>query len=68
MDGYEVNRNLRREQATRSIPVIVITGHAFDDDDRVRIVGMGVEHMLTKPFNIDTLVQEIKRVGTDAAD
>jgi CheY-like chemotaxis protein len=68
MDGYEVIRNLRREQATRSIPVIVITGSSFDDDyDHVEILGMGVEHMLTKPFSVETLVEEIKRVGHGAA-
>jgi GAF domain-containing protein/DNA-binding response OmpR family regulator/nitrogen-specific signal transduction histidine kinase/HAMP domain-containing protein len=69
MDGYEVIRNLRREQATRSIPVIVITGSSFDDDyDHVEILGMGVEHMLTKPFTVATLVEEIKRVGHGAVD
>jgi PAS domain S-box-containing protein len=68
MDGYEVIRSLRREQATRNIPVIIITGYTFDDDDHVKIVGMGVEHMLTKPFSIETLVEEIKRVGTGVAE
>ncbi|UCC89007.1 MAG: GAF domain-containing protein [Anaerolineales bacterium] len=68
MDGYEVIRRLRREHTTRNIPVIIITGHAIDDDyDHVKILGMGVEHMLTKPFNIETLVEEIKQVGTGAA-
>jgi signal transduction histidine kinase/DNA-binding response OmpR family regulator len=68
MDGYEVIRNLRRDQATRDIPVIVITGISLDDDyDHVKILGMGVEHMLTKPFSIETLVEEIRRVGTGAA-
>jgi PAS domain S-box-containing protein len=68
MDGYEVIRNLRREQATRNIPVIIITGYTFGDDDHVKIVGMGVEHMLTKPFSIESLVEEIKRVGAGVAE
>jgi PAS domain S-box-containing protein len=63
MDGYEVIRKLRREQTTRDIPVIVITGTPFDDDyDHIKILGMGVEHLLTKPFSVETLVDEIKRV------
>jgi DNA-binding response OmpR family regulator len=67
MDGYEVIRKLRRERATQDIPVIVITGTPLDDDyDHVRILGMGVEHMLTKPFSVETLVEEIKRVGSGA--
>ena len=68
MDGYEVIRNLRGERATRNIPVIVITGSSFDDDyDHVKVFGMGVEHMLTKPFTVETLVEEIKRVEAEAA-
>jgi PAS domain S-box-containing protein len=68
MDGYEVIRNLRGQHATRNIPVIVITGSSFDDDyDQVNVFGMGVEHMLTKPFTVETLVEEIKRVGSEAA-
>jgi PAS domain S-box-containing protein len=64
MDGYEVIRKLRQEQATRDIPVIIITGSSVDDDyEQVEILGMGVKHLLTKPFTIETLVEEIKRVG-----
>jgi DNA-binding response OmpR family regulator/nitrogen-specific signal transduction histidine kinase len=67
MDGYEVIRNLRDEHTTRNIPVIVITGSSFDDDyDHVKVFGMGVEHMLTKPFTVETLVEEIKRVESEA--
>jgi PAS domain S-box-containing protein len=63
MDGYEVIRGLRRQQATQGIPVIVITGYALDSDrDKVEILGMGVANMLIKPFSVETLVQEIKRV------
>jgi len=68
MDGYEVIRNLRDGHTTRNIPVIVITGSSFDDDhDHVKVFGMGVEHMLTKPFTVETLVEEIKRVGSETA-
>jgi DNA-binding response OmpR family regulator len=63
MDGYEVIRNLRHEDVTSNIPVIVITGTPLDDDyDHIKILGMGVEHMLTKPFSVETLVEEIKRI------
>ncbi len=64
MDGYEVIRGLRRQQATRAIPVIVITGYALDNDrDKVEILGMGVANTLIKPFSVEALVKEIKRVG-----
>ena len=48
--------------------MIVITGTPIDDDyDHINILGMGVEHMLTKPFSVETLVEEIKRVETSTA-
>jgi signal transduction histidine kinase/DNA-binding response OmpR family regulator len=69
MDGYDVIRSLRREEATRNIPVIVITGAPLDDlHKHVEILGMGVEQLLTKPFSIETLVEEIKRVESGVAD
>jgi PAS domain S-box-containing protein len=69
MDGYEVIRRLRGQKSTRDIPVIVITGISIDDDfDQVEILGMGVEHLLTKPFTVETLVEEIKRVEYNTAD
>jgi GAF domain-containing protein/DNA-binding response OmpR family regulator/HAMP domain-containing protein/two-component sensor histidine kinase len=63
MDGYEVIRRLRQEQTTRNIPVIVITGSTVDKGDRVKVLGMGIERMLTKPFSVETLVQEIKSLS-----
>jgi signal transduction histidine kinase/DNA-binding response OmpR family regulator len=63
MDGYEVIRGLRRQQATQGIPVIAITGYALDSDrDKVEMLGMGVANTLMKPFSVEALVKEIKRV------
>jgi len=63
MDGYEVIRGLRRQRATQGIPVIAITGYVLDSDrDKVEILGMGVANTLIKPFSVEALVKEIKRV------
>ncbi len=57
-------RGLRRQQATQGIPVIAITGYALDSDrDNIEVLGMGVANTLIKPFSVETLVEEIKRVG-----
>jgi two-component system alkaline phosphatase synthesis response regulator PhoP len=63
MDGYEVIRKLRQDSTTSAIPVIIITGNSLDDKDCVKVLGSEVRHLLTKPFTIETLVEEIKRVG-----
>jgi PAS domain S-box-containing protein len=63
MDGYEVLRRLRADQSTRHIPVIVITASPVDKEKtRVKVLGLGAKRFLVKPFSIETLVGEIKRV------
>jgi DNA-binding response OmpR family regulator len=50
MDGIAVCRELAKEDQTRSIPVILLTGK---DDHETRAAGMmlGVSEFLTKPVN-----------------
>jgi DNA-binding response OmpR family regulator len=54
LDGYEVTRRLRAEQATRSTPVVLLTARA-----QVRDVILGFEaganDYVTKPFRPDEL-------------
>lgn len=59
MDGFEVLRNLRKNNAT--LPVIMLTAKGEDVD---RIVGleMGADDYLPKPFNPRELVARIKAV------
>ena len=50
MDGYEVLRRLKADEATRDLPVIMIS--AIGDIDSVaRCIEMGAEDYLPKPFN-----------------
>jgi PAS domain S-box-containing protein len=61
MDGYEVIRRLKGNEATRPIPVIVITASPVDKErDRVRVLGLGASQYVTKPLSIEMLVQEIQ--------
>ncbi|MBN1485153.1 MAG: GAF domain-containing protein [Chloroflexia bacterium] len=61
MDGPEVIKHLKLDQATQDIPIIVITASSVDKErDRVQILGMGAETFLTKPFTAEQLVQEIE--------
>ena len=50
MDGYEVLRQMKANQALSSIPVIMIS--ALDDEEGIaRCIEMGAEDYLAKPFN-----------------
>jgi two-component system sensor histidine kinase/response regulator len=50
MDGYEVLRILKADEALRHIPVIMISALG-EQDSAVRCIEMGAEDYLSKPFN-----------------
>lgn len=50
MDGYEVCRRLKADEATSHIPIIFITALA-DQEDEAKGLGMGAVDYLTKPIN-----------------
>jgi len=50
MDGYEVLRRLKADEALRHIPVIMISALS-EMDSVVRCIEMGAEDYLPKPFN-----------------
>lgn len=61
MDGFEVLQNLRRNPATREIPVIMLTAKA-QDADVFKGWQSGVDCYLTKPFNPMELLSFVKRI------
>jgi DNA-binding response OmpR family regulator len=62
VDGYEVIRQIKGEEDTRPIPIIVITASPVDKErDKVRVLGMGAAQYITKPLSIEVLIREIKR-------
>jgi DNA-binding response OmpR family regulator len=68
MDGYDVIRHLKADQATRDIPIVVITASPVDKErDRVRVLGMGADQYVTKPLSIEGLILEIKKAIAERA-
>lgn len=67
MDGFEVLQNLRRNPATREIPVIMLTAKA-QDADVFKGWQSGVDCYLTKPFNPMELVSFVKRIFNSLDD
>lgn len=61
MDGWEAARRLKADDDTRSIPLIMLTAHAFPED-RQRAAEVGAIAFLAKPVLPDDLVVEIRRV------
>jgi two-component system, OmpR family, alkaline phosphatase synthesis response regulator PhoP len=69
MDGFEVLKTLRREPATETLPVIMLTAKA-QDKDVFEGYHYGADMYLTKPFNPMELVTFVKRIaaGADGGD
>ncbi len=64
MDGFEVLQLLRKNQATRELPVIMLTAKA-QDADVFRGWQSGVDCYLTKPFNPMELISFVRRCLDD---
>lgn len=58
IDGYEVARLVRADPATASLPIIMLSAKAQEDDIR-RGVDIGVDEYITKPFSPEHLVHVV---------
>ena len=61
VDGLEVCKILRRDGATASIPIVMLTAKA-GEVDRVLGLELGADDYLTKPFSPRELVLRVKRL------
>lgn len=61
ISGLEFSRSLKRESATRDLPVIMLTARAAEDD-MVRGLEGGADDYITKPFSSRELVARINAV------
>jgi type II secretory ATPase GspE/PulE/Tfp pilus assembly ATPase PilB-like protein len=61
LDGYGVLSHLRSRPATAAIPVIVLTAKG-DEDNEVRVFGLGADDFLTKPFRARALSARLEAV------
>jgi two-component system phosphate regulon response regulator PhoB len=59
MDGLDVCRELRSTEATRSLPILMLTAKA-EETDQVVGFSLGADDYVTKPFSVKVLLQRIK--------
>ncbi|MEZ4585166.1 MAG: type II/IV secretion system protein [Gemmatimonadales bacterium] len=59
VDGYAVLAELRSRELTRNLPVIVLTAKT-DEDNEVRVLELGADDFLTKPFRPRALGARLK--------
>jgi two-component system, chemotaxis family, chemotaxis protein CheY len=62
MDGYEVIRQLRKDPANKTLPILVLTTES-DTDKRSIAREAGATGWMVKPFDPERLVQTIRKVS-----
>lgn len=67
MDGYEVARALRSNQALDAVPIIAVTSYAMEGD-REKALAAGCNGYIEKPIDPDTFVAEIERYLNGATE
>jgi DNA-binding response OmpR family regulator/two-component sensor histidine kinase len=61
MDGFAVLKKLKSNPKTARLPVIAMSGsESFKTGARARLLTLGAVDFITKPFNMETLLEEIK--------
>lgn len=66
IDGFEVVRRLRELEATREVPIIMLTERS-GEDDVLGGLGLGVDEYMPKPFSPRELSARLQRILARAA-
>jgi DNA-binding response OmpR family regulator len=61
MTGFEVLAELKKDERTRSIPVLLVTAQS-KEDEVLKGLEMGAEDYITKPFSPNELAARVKKV------
>jgi type II secretory ATPase GspE/PulE/Tfp pilus assembly ATPase PilB-like protein/CheY-like chemotaxis protein len=59
VDGYTVLAQVRSREVTRNLPIIVLTAKG-DEDNEVRVLQLGADDFLTKPFRARALAARLE--------
>ena len=59
MDGWEATSNIKEDDDTKNIPIIVLTAHAMAGD-REKAIEAGADEYDTKPIDFKRLLGKIK--------
>ncbi|MBC8951620.1 phosphate regulon transcriptional regulator PhoB [Xenorhabdus sp. PB62.4] len=59
--GVQIIKQIKRDNNTRAIPVIMVTARS-EEEDRVRGLDVGADDYITKPFSPKELIARVKAV------
>ena len=60
INGYKISRLLKFDAKNKNIPILMVTARSQDED---KLIGeeTGADEYITKPFEIDELVNKVNR-------
>ncbi len=67
LDGWEVYQQMKADEATRAIPVIVVTAKAQSIDKVLGLHIAKVEDYISKPFSPQELIDSVEKVLANRA-
>ena len=62
VDGIEVLRRLKQSEATRPVPVVVMTS-SNEDSDVLKSYHLGVNSYIVKPIQFDVFLETVAKIG-----
>lgn len=62
VDGIEVLRRLKANEATRTVPVVVMTS-SNEEQDVMESYRLGVNSYIVKPVHFDSFVETVAKIG-----
>lgn len=66
IDGFEVCRRIKSDEATRHIPVVMMTAAYASPDHAHQGTRLGADEYIVKPFMKQILVHNVERLLPDA--
>jgi CheY-like chemotaxis protein len=62
VDGFEVLHRVRSNEATKLLPVVILTT-PNQDQDRIRGYGLGANSFVRKPVEFDKFIEAVRQLG-----
>ena len=62
MDGFEVCKEIKKAEATRHIPVVMMTAAYTTIEDAEKGTGLGADEYVVKPFLREVLIHNVERL------
>jgi two-component system response regulator len=62
IDGLQVLREVRADERTRLLPIVVLTS-SLEDRDLISSYGLGANSYIRKPVDFDQFVEAVRQLG-----